>query len=463
MTLASKTDLIIFHESGYTVVTGLLEVPTNMAVLKYIQQHQKEGLSFMSGQANKHKRYFSLKGKNAEQVLSDLAEKTFFADWCFLNPQLPNGKELCDLLVVFSNVAIIWQVKDLKLDKDGSVNSREVQKNLKQLAGARRQLFEIKTPIELYNSRRRRETFDPSLIDEVHLISALMGEEGDAMNMVETIKNQSAHVLTKAFLPILLEELDTIRDFCQYLAAREAVVSENRLGETKGREQDLLAYYLLHGRSFGRPAGKVINIREGLWDQFRNSSAYQRKKEADEISYLWDETINRVHEVLDNPPYPEAYERVARVMAWPDRLYRRMLSDSFADAKILADSIPPTQKKDQIFRRVVPTPFGVTYCFLFYDISPYDDSLRETRFLMLQALCHVVRGVFPQNTVVIGIGTEMTIKDECAFDFVGLEIPVWTSEDEKRLKNYQSTYNFLSNIKVFVRPIDEYPPEEDLI
>ena len=59
-----------------------------------------------------------------------------------------------------------------------------------------------------------------------------------------TAKNQFAHVFTKSFLPTLLEELDTIRDFCEYLAAREAVVSENRVGEINGGEQDLLAYYL---------------------------------------------------------------------------------------------------------------------------------------------------------------------------------------------------------------------------
>ena len=168
----------------------------------------------MNRQVNDDKHHFTTKGKNAEQVLNNLAQKTFLADWCFLNPQLPNGKELCDLLVVFDEIAIIWQVKDLKLDNHGNLKSREVEKNLKQLAGARRQLFDLKTPIELYNPRRKIETFDPSSINEVHLISALMGEEGNATNMAEIIKNQFAHVFTKSFLPVLLEELDTIRDFC---------------------------------------------------------------------------------------------------------------------------------------------------------------------------------------------------------------------------------------------------------
>jgi hypothetical protein len=78
---------------------------------------------------------------------------------------------------------------------------------------------------------------------------------------------------------------------------------------------------------------------------------------------------------------------------------------------------------------------------------------------MLQALCHVVRGLYQENKTVIGIGTEMTIKDEETFDFVGLQIPVWTSEDEKRLESYQRTYSFLSDAQAYVHPIEEYPSE----
>ena len=39
---------------------------------------------------NKH--YFRLKGKEAESILTELAEKTFLADWCYPNPLLPDGK-----------------------------------------------------------------------------------------------------------------------------------------------------------------------------------------------------------------------------------------------------------------------------------------------------------------------------------------------------------------------------------
>ena len=67
----------------------------------------------------KNKNYFDQKGKNAENILHHLAKNTFLADWCYLNPKLPNKKELCDLLVVYDEIAIIWQIKDLKLNKQG--------------------------------------------------------------------------------------------------------------------------------------------------------------------------------------------------------------------------------------------------------------------------------------------------------------------------------------------------------
>src|SRR4030043_2335371 len=105
------------------------------------------------------KQHFTIKGKNAEGFVHELALKTFLTDWCYLNPVLPDGKELCDLLVVFDNVAIIWQIKNLKLDANGRYKKAEVERNLRQLAGARRQLFDLKTPIELENPRRPREKF----------------------------------------------------------------------------------------------------------------------------------------------------------------------------------------------------------------------------------------------------------------------------------------------------------------
>ena len=134
------------------------------------------------------KDYFRLKGEKAEIILHELAEKTFLTDWCYPNPMLPDGKELCDLLVVFGNIAIIWQLKDTKLNGNGNIKKSDIQKNQRQLLGARRQLFEHKTDITLTNPRRGPETFNPSGIKYVHLISAFFGDKPFITSTREKVK-----------------------------------------------------------------------------------------------------------------------------------------------------------------------------------------------------------------------------------------------------------------------------------
>jgi len=72
--------------------------------------------------------YFREKGAKAEKIIHELSVKTFFTDWCYLNPPRPDGKELCDLLVVFDDTAVIWQIKDLKVDANGRYKQAEVDK-----------------------------------------------------------------------------------------------------------------------------------------------------------------------------------------------------------------------------------------------------------------------------------------------------------------------------------------------
>ena len=124
--------------------------------------------NFKRGKMEKDKNYFNQKGKDAENVLHHLAKKTFLADWCYLNPKLPNKKELCDLLVVYDKIAIIWQIKNLKLIKQGKYDQSELEKNLRQLSGARRQLFDLNTFVKLENPLRGKEKFNPKIIKEIY-------------------------------------------------------------------------------------------------------------------------------------------------------------------------------------------------------------------------------------------------------------------------------------------------------
>ena len=389
------------------------------------------------------KDYFRIKGVNAEKLVADLATKTFLIDWCFLNPKLPDGKELCDLLVIFDDVAIIWQIKDLKLDKNGKYKKAEVDKNLRQLAGARRQLFDLKTPVCLQNARRREEIFDSSNFKEIFLISVLLGEGEEYFSFIDEIKNNKVHVFTRDFTQIILNELDTISDFIEYLKAKELFVDAKKSLVIIGGEEEFLAFYLTSGRNFERLDKTDHVILDGTcWKGLQSRLEYKAKKEADKISYGWDSIINRAHEGT------EKYEIVARELARTTRFQRRYLSKTFFEAHVLAHK----NSVHDLFRRVMPGE-GVTYCFLFQE----DQEPRNKRKAMLTAMCWIGRGKFKENKKVIGIATEMKIRPTCSFDFLFLNVPGLDAESQKKIEQFQK------DMGIFVNPIvrhaseDEYP------
>jgi hypothetical protein len=265
-----------------------------------------------------------VKGAVAEWIIHNLATKTFLTDWCYPNPKKPDGKELCDLLVVFDATAIIWQMKDLKTDKDGKYKKAEVEKNLRQLSGARRSLFDLKVPIELENPRRGKEKFDPDQIKSVHLISVLMGEGKEPFPFVQVVKNRMIHAFTREFADIALSELNTVSDFCAYLRNKEAIDKKKML-VVGGGEENLLGKYLELGRSFSWMDNydNIFND-ETIWPKFTSLEQVKGKQKADRISYGWDSIIDRAHDGTSS-----RYELVARELARPDRFQRRILAKSF--------------------------------------------------------------------------------------------------------------------------------------
>lgn len=389
------------------------------------------------------KHYFDLKGANAEKFVHELAVKSFLLDWCFPNAKFTNGKEICDLLVVFDETAIIWQIKDLKLDQHGQYREAEVKKNLRQLAGARRRLLDLRTPITLTNPRRRPEPFDPACIKRVFLISALMGEGEDFFCPVEEDKQHMIHVFTRDFVEIALRELDTISDFMTYLGRKEEFLAREQSFIISGGEEELLATYLMNNRSFEQLEGAdFIHLEGGSWENLQNQPKYQAKKRADQISYGWDSIINRAHEGSSR------YELVARELARPNRLDRRLLSKVFSEAHMRAHD----DTAHDLYRRILPTN-GTTYCFLFLD----DPEPRETRKYMLKAICLVARGLFQQNKKVIGIATEKKLRPICTYDFCLTDIPSWSEDCQSRMEELQRRLGLFLNPEVGYAREDEYP------
>ncbi len=392
------------------------------------------------------KDYFHLKGKTAEKLVYDLAKKTFLIDWCYLNPLLPNKNELCDLLVVFDDIGIIWQIKDLKLGKNNRYKKSKVQKNLSQLSGAYRQLFDLNTELDLKNPHRGVEMFNPGSVKQVYLISALLGKGEAFFSPMENFNGRLVHVFSKESVEIILNELDTISDFIDYLRIRQELFEQKKSVVVLGGEKELLAFYLMNNRSFNRLLGATnLVIDEGSWEELQKKPEYKAKKREDEISYCWDNMIQDIHRGST-----AEYEILARELAQLNRFQRRCLSKYFFDAHVKSHN----DRKNNVFRRAFQ--YGnITYCFLYYD-DP-EPKKRERRKNMLADFCLVARGKYKRNNKVIGIATEKKIRPESSYDYCLLDKPEWTKEDQRNMENYQKKTGVLTNSELIQVHEDEYP------
>jgi len=403
----------------------------------------KSGVPF-----KKSRQYFTLKGKRAEQLVQELAERSFLTDWCYPNPRLPDGKELCDLLVVFDTTAIIWQIKDLEVDKEGAFKASDLEKNLRQLSGARRQLFDLKTKVELSNPRRGAETLDAAKIKDFHLISVILGPSdrvaSHPMRFLEEIKGHLAHIFVLNFTELVLKELDTVSDFCEYLRALESIAPDARM-VLDGGEEELLAHYLAKGRTFQfLDPTKVNFVHEGAWDVLKKSEGYLQWKQENEVSYFWDQLIDMAHEGSQEEP---RYERVARELARSNRLDRRLLAKTFIEGHEKAHQ----ERRNNVYRRVFDFE-GLTYCFVYM----HNPVKREVRKNVLGHTCFVARGKFPSNSKVIGAATEMKLDLGHTFDFCLLQKDDWTVDDQRRVKEIQDKFGILVDPKITAFDEEEY-------
>jgi hypothetical protein len=392
--------------------------------------------------------YFREKGATAEKLICELATRTFFTDWCYPNPKKPDGNELCDLLVVFDDTALIWQIKDLKTDENGRYKDAEVEKNVRQLGGARRTLFDLKSPVMLSNPRRGVEKFDPSLIKHVHLISVLMGEGEGAFPFLQEFKKHLVHGFTRDFADIAMSELDTIADFCQYLRTKESI-DLNKVITILGGEENLLAKYIEHGRSFSWMENyDVIYIDDTVWPKISRLPQYIKKKEMDHISYGWDSMIERVHEGTSR------YERLARELARPDRFTRRVLSEAFMEA--YAEFMDSNMDSNMDMLRRQMALGDTTYCFLITNDVEHPSRRRQN---MLQAMCLVARGINSQNSRVIGIATS---RDNRNYDFIHLNMPEWTRQLEAEKTRLQSQFGIFVSPRVTRTNSSEFPTLDEV-
>lgn len=416
-----------------------------------------------------------------ERYLADLCDRSFLKLWSYPNPFKDDGKELCDLIVVFENdVLIFFDRESHRLKGDGknlALNwqrwRREViDKQINTAHGAARYIKKGR-PVFLDAGRqapfplpiRWKEARIHKIIVAHGAMEACRAHSPDNVSgslavsysadaepvvddpfFLELRRDDPVHVFDSENLGIVLSELDTIFDFVTYLNAKHDAIHKYGVLTYCG-EEDLVAHYLIN---FDAKSGKhcigalgdfdLVHIGEGEWEGFKESALYKRRQAANQNSYAWDRLIqitaqNALSGNLIGNGDPFTGRSAIHFMAKEPRFVRRALSD-----KILASIQEFPESSAPIMRNVslMPSFFkGTVYVFLqlkVTDRGDYDSDYRPKRTALLEIACGAAKLKWPELKRVVGIAIDAPKYSEMnSEDLLVMEFDEW---DETKVRYY---------------------------
>ena len=372
------------------------------------------------------------------------------------------GKEICDLLVVFENYIIIFSDKYCRFPSSGDLEldwsrwfKRAVWKSANQIWGAERWLRDHPTRIFLDRACTKpfpiplppSETASVIRIVVAHgsgeCCKSFFGGSGSLIIEPEIVgrhhfdpkvgaiapfrvgrldeKKGFVHVIDDLSLDVLLRTLDTTPDFIRYLQCKEDFINSGSLGMAAG-EEELLAYYLTHTddsdkHDFVFPKNyNSMLLGEGFWENFRNHADRAAQIKENQISYAWDRLIDHfTFHIMEGKTQAQSHSSIAeleaplRFMARETRTKRRML------AKGLLGILEKGAENDRAARVFIPVePGDPFYVFLSFKAPP-DKNYEEYQMVrrgLLEAYCKVVRHQHPEAMDIVGCSGQRLL-DTC--------------------------------------------------
>lgn len=458
----------------------------------------------------------------AERYLKRLCDRTFLSLWSYSGvfrdqgkTGAGDGKEVCDLLVVFNEHVLIFSDKSCEFPSTDNPERdwcrwfrRAVLASADQVWGAERWLktysnrlfldrkctqpFPLNLPdpksaifhriVVAHNaSRRCQEVLGgsgslmliPRIIGPMHHDSNAEGFMPFAIGQLDPRKGY-VHVLDDTTLDILLGKLDTISDFVSYLTKKERFVTSGALAAAAG-EEELLANYLVALNDQGEHDFVIpkdvdaLAFDVGFWKGFENSPERQSQIKADKISYKWDSLIEHFGgHIKNNTSYFNSHESFSdrvvplRFMAAENRTRRRLLAASLYE--FLATTRPPT-KPGYSFRanRVMqPTKPGEPYyVFLLLSVpcGMPDSVYREGRLELLNQLCLSTKLMFPDALDIVGIAMEPGLQGPKTEDALYVDLRNWTPELQAEAEEYREKLSLLKHVARHAAQVMEYPVE----
>lgn len=300
-----------------------------------------------------------------ESLLTAFCERTFFKLWSYSNVFRNDGgnKEVADVLICYGRHILILSDKCIKMGQHqdpcvswGRWYRKAVIASVRQIMGAEKWI--MKNPSQLYKDKKCNIPLDVKLPNpgemKIHRVAVCSGlgigdeestmlkvssgefteEHGEPLYLYSHHGGEFCHVFDLVSMCMLIKLLDTPEDFFRYLDHRESLFRSNKRILAKD-ERQIMAEYLSYlgedNRHSFPPAMREPIFLKMSWHNFFSSGLLQSKWQADEVSYLWDNFLERtvfnaLAGTIEKHAVPEGhnYEHI-RAFAYPDRLARRML------------------------------------------------------------------------------------------------------------------------------------------
>ena len=456
----------------------------------------------------------------SERALASLARKAFLTLWSYPNVFTDegrangkgDGKELCDLLVVFGNDVLLFSDKDCSYQSNVDVAvawSRwyrsAIDKSAKQLAGAEKfikafpkRIFLDKAcqtplPIELPEASAARyyliavtrgshfpsrQFFGGGSSGSAMLLNKLVGKAAHAQTPFHIgfplESRRFVHVLDEMTVDLLLEELDTVPDLVGYLRKKEEFLQQPGVIVSVPGEEELLARYMSTMRDEEHAFPKIpkgvdfVALPEGDWEVYRASPQWKAKQNANEISYMWDALIEhqsgfiRSGKAITVPWQPALegvnHERIVRALAAQPRLARRSLSTDLQFAMHRSDP-------GHMFARIKMTGRPPDKAFVFLTIprtegEDYDTTYRHRRMHTLMVYCHAVKDGVPTLKEAVGVASEPLSEGTASQDFMHVDLSEMSDEELKGWRRQADELDILrpkTEMKLFRHTESEFP------
>ncbi|XGA79647.1 hypothetical protein OR573_14310 [Halomonas sp. CH40] len=450
----------------------------------------------------------------SERYLALLGRNTFLSPWCFANlytdegkkTESGDGKELCDLLVVFREHVIIFSDKDISFKDTGDLDvdwgrwvRKAVLKSAPQVFGAEK--FIRERPDRIFLDRKCTHpfpiAFPPNSKIIIHRVlvarnaterfrkhtsgsGSLLLNPGIVGKQMEKTPFQIGsvnpekgfvHVLDDVALDTLMRELDTVHDFTTYLSDKERLISSGCLGMSAG-EEDLLGYYLSESNKDRDPGFytddvDLIVVQEGIYENIRSLPQYRKGKELDASSYFIDRFVehfgNHARDKTWHFSNAEDFDSVTLGI-------REFASESRVGRRVLAEAIYEKLKSIKAGQRGVrlllsPTNPETMYVWLVVPVSENFESYqkyREFRAGLLLAYCQSAKLLKPERRIIVGVATDPLGSNGGSEDMIYIDTASWSEDDYAEAQDMREKLGLFKegNVKEERRRHYQYPVEK---